>query len=62
VYDTVIETDRERDDKLSQFEGPKVRCRSKRSFSIQSVIVTPFPRVFSLNERPLGTRVSSRAH
>jgi hypothetical protein len=42
LYDTVIENDRERDDKWSQFEGPKAHCRSKRSFSIQSVVITPF--------------------
>jgi hypothetical protein len=41
-YDTVIETDRGRNDKLCPFEGPKALCRSKRSFSIQSIVVTPF--------------------
>jgi hypothetical protein len=48
LYDTMIETDRERDEKWSQFEGPKARCRSKRSFSIQSIIVALFPRCHPL--------------
>jgi hypothetical protein len=61
LCDIVIETNRERDDECSQFEGAKTRCRSKLSFLIQPIVVTaifplssPFPRFFTENTRALA--------